>query len=80
MATILLSMQTREETGASSTISSLDKQVSMVSKVARKVPQYSGTLVKSCFIHHRMPSWQAHLQRISTYLKCGEGVWWKLKK
>ncbi len=79
VATILLSMQAREQTGATSTISSLDKQVSMVSKVGRKVPQYSGTLIKRSFINNRMPSWQAHLQRISMYLKRGEGVWWKIE-
>ena len=27
-----------------------------------------------------MSSWQAHLSRISTYLKAGEGVWWETQE
>ena len=31
----------------------------------------------SNFIAKRIPSWQAHLQRISPFLQHGENVWWK---
>ena len=48
----------------------------MVSAVAKYLPNYPGTIIKKEFIKSRLQSWQAHLQRISQYLKCGEGVWW----
>ena len=60
-----------------STISSIHKQSSMVAEVAKKVPPYSGSFFSKAFILPRMASWQAHLQRISSYLQYGEGVWWK---
>ena len=49
----------------------------MVAKVASSVHQYSGTYLTRNFLQHHTRSWQAHLERISTYLTPGEGVWWE---
>lgn len=76
LTSILLSMQAKEETGFGSTLTSLKKQDSLVTEVAKKVPLYNGTFVSKDFIQSRMSSWQAHLQRISPYLQYGEGIWW----
>lgn len=38
---------------------------------------YSGSFLTKAILLSRMASWQAHLQRISSYLQYGEGVWWK---
>ena len=46
----------------------------MVAKATSNVPQYSGTYITRNFLQHRTRSWQAHLERISTYLTPGEGV------
>ena len=49
----------------------------MVAKATSNVPQYSGTYITRNFLQHHTRSWQAHLERISTYLTPGEGVWWE---
>ncbi len=77
LTTILLSLQAKEETGTSTTMSSIHQQGTMVTEVARKLPPYSGTCVAKSFLKDRMSSWQAHLSRISAYLKLGDGVWWE---
>ena len=53
------------------------KQDSIVSSAAKRLPPFEGTFVESDFIARRIPSWQAHLQRISMFLQYGENVWWK---
>ena len=53
---------------------SLVKQDTIVSK---KVPPFEDTFLESSFVATRIPSWQAHLQRISPFLRHEENVWWK---
>ena len=71
LSTILLSMPAKEETGTSSTISCIRKQTSRIGEKTSTIQHIS-----QAFLQSRMPSWQAHLQHISTYLQYGEGVWW----
>jgi len=75
LPTILLSMQAREKVTA--TKQHLQKQESIVTTAASRLPRYKRTKVSREFIQQRQPSWQAHLYRISPYLVHGEGVWWK---
>ena len=75
LPTILLSLQAREKIGDMQ--QSLRKQDTIVSSVAKKLPPFQGTFIDSNFIAKRIPSWQAHLQRISPFLQHGENVWWK---
>ena len=77
LATVLLSMQAKENTGTNSTLTSLKRQTTMVTEVAKRVPLYNGTVISREFLQDRMASWQAHLTRISPYLLKGEGVWWE---
>ncbi len=53
------------------------EQESIVKSVSSKVPTYTGTVNEKSFINKRLSSWQAHLERISTYLVCGKGIWWE---
>ena len=71
LTTVLLSMQAKEMTSTSHTPQS---QESMVSQVAKPVPSYEGTVVSKAFLEQRLPSWQAHLVRISQYLELGNMV------
>ena len=75
LPTILLSLQARGKMG--DTQQSVRKQDSIVSSAAKRLPPFEGTFVESDFIARRIPSWQAHLQRISMFLQYGENVWWK---
>ena len=77
LTAVLLGMQTKEITGATSTMASIQKQATMVTEVAKKVPKYTGTVVSQEYIKTRLASWQALLQRISLYLQVGEGIWWE---
>lgn len=44
--------------------------------MSSKLPKYSGTIIAKNFIDKRLTSWQAHLERISTFIECGQGIWW----
>ena len=50
---------------------------SMVSRVASHVDRYNGTCISKTFLSSRLTSWQAHLMRISSFLKHGKGIWWE---
>ena len=78
LPTILISIQAQQKMGDCQ--QSIKKQDSIVSSVSSKMPKYQGTFFTISFLRNRLPSWQAHLQRISTYLEHGEGVWWKQKE
>ena len=52
------------------------KQEGIVTNVSHKVPAYKGTTVDKEFAKKHLSSWQAHLERISMYLECGESIWW----
>ena len=75
LPTILICMQAKQKVG--SCPESIQKQDSMVSKAASGIGSYRGTFISNNFILERPSSWQAHLMRISGYLKHGEGIWWE---
>lgn len=75
LPTILVGIQARQKMGG--TKSSTVEQESIVKSVSSKVPTYTGTAIEKSFINKRLSSWQAHLERISTYLICGQGIWWE---
>ena len=71
---IMLCLQAKQE--QRDLMESVKLDESQVSRVAKDMPQLSGTKVKTSFIKQREDSWQIHLQRISPFLVVGEGVWW----
>ena len=71
---IMLRLQAKQEQRG--VLTSVKIGDSQVSQVARDLPQFPRTGVKSSFIETREDSWQAHLKRISPFLECGADVWW----
>lgn len=72
---ILLSLQAREKTETHQ--NTIKRQDSSVAIAARQIPEYTGTTLSTAYTDARQSSWQAHLERIATFLKQGEGVWWR---
>ena len=75
--TLLLHLQAKQLTGQLS--SSYNHGEARVKRVAAALPSFPGTTVSESFVNGCCgnSSWQAHLERISHYLLCGEGIWWK---
>ena len=44
----------------------------IVSKAAKGLPEYRGTHIPIDFVTAHKDSWQAHLEKISLFLMCGE--------
>lgn len=75
LPTILIGIQARQKMNDSK--SSTVEQESMVRSVSSKLPPYLGTTIEKSFINKQLTSWQAHLEGISTFLECGQGIWWE---
>ncbi len=73
--TLLPRLQAKQLTGKLST--SMGNGETRVQKAAFGVLPFPGTVVSEAFIRGRSSSWQAHLERISSFLLCGQGVWWE---
>ena len=56
--------------------STLQTTETRIQKEAHQLGLTQNTTVETDFIITRISSWQAHLQRLSRYLVCGEGIWW----
>ena len=69
---MLLSLQARQKNSQAQ----LFKSKRQLSHLLLKA--YPHTRAQPCqsFIQTRTQSWQAHMQRISPFLVCGENVWW----
>ncbi len=72
--TILLSIHARQKMSGHKPLAA--KQNTIVTRVASKVPPYNGIAISKEFVAERLQSWQAHLERISTFLKHGNNIWW----
>ncbi len=73
--TLFLKLQAKQLTRQLS--ASLENGETRVEPAASAAPCFDGTVVCEGFITERSSSWQAHLERISAFLLCGEGVWWE---
>ena len=56
--------------------SSVKMQESQISKYHSTLPPFPNTVVPNRYIIKRPKEYQAHLQSISDFIACGEGVWW----
>ena len=52
-------------------------QESQISKYYKAQPPFSNTVIPHRYILRNSREYQAHLESISDFLVCGEGVWWK---
>ena len=75
VSTTVLRLQAKLDLHGVST--SVQQAESKVAKASKNVSQFEGTHITEAFISPRTKSWQQHLRRISPYLHCGEGIWWK---
>lgn len=56
--------------------SSFKKQDSFISKLASTLPQAENSIIPHRFLLKYPEEYQAHLERISDFLHCGENIWW----
>ena len=66
-----LQMKQRER----SLLISISNKHTKVQVAAKGVPRYTGSTFSKSFLHSRCSTWQAHLERISSYLVHGPEVW-----
>ena len=52
-------------------------QESQISKYYSTLPPFPNTIIPNRYIIKHPKEYQAHLQSISDFIACGEGVWWK---
>ena len=52
-------------------------QESQISKYYSTLPPFPNTIIPNRYIIKYPKEYQAHLQSISDFIACGEGVWWK---
>jgi len=73
----LLHLRAKQLTGQLS--SSLNHGETRVRRITAALPSFPDTTVSKSFLigYCGSSSWQAHLEQISHYLLCGEGIWWK---
>ena len=53
----------------------IDKEIAQLHQIIEKT-QYNSLFTYE-FILNNQPDWQSHLERISDFLKVGEGMWWQ---
>jgi len=71
---ILIPMQ---EEAKANTSNPLTTQESEISKLAQALSPKTNTIIPLSWIRSTVTQHQAHLERISDYLKFGPSVWWK---
>ena len=54
----------------------IEDQDNHISKSSKQLPKPTNTIISKEFVKRHSHSWQAHLTRISPYLKAGKDIWW----
>ena len=75
---LFIRLQAEEQLGKSRT--TVAKQESQVSKLAKSLGLRTNTIIPILVIKKHARSWQAHLQRIADFLLPGKGIWWCQKE
>ena len=75
---LFILLQAEEQLGKSRT--TVAKQESQVSKLAKSLGLRTNTIIPTPVIKNHARSWQAHLQRIADFLLPGKGIWWCQKE
>ena len=71
---IMLRLQMKQREG--SLLKSISNKHTKVQVATKHVPQCTGSKFSKSFLYRKRSSWQAHLERISSYLVHGPEVWW----
>ena len=76
IANILIRLQAEKHLSANYHASTVETQQSHVSRPASSLPKFNDTIIPKNIMINHPASWQAHLERISDFLRVGRGVWW----
>ena len=72
----LICLQAEQKLAESKQGNAVKVQESQISKYYNTLPPLSNTIVPNRYIIKNPKEYQAHLQTISDFIACGEGVWW----
>ena len=72
----LIRLQAEQKLAESKQGNAVKAQESQISKYYSTLPPLPDTTIPNCYIIKNPKEYQAHLQAISDFIACGEGVWW----
>ena len=73
----LVRLQAEQQMAKARQANAVKSQESQISKYYKALPPFPNTIIPHRYIVRYPREYQAHLQGISDFLLCGEGVWWK---
>ena len=73
----LIRLQAEQKLAESKQGNAVKVQESQISKYYSTLPPLPNTIVPNRYIVKNPKEYQAHLQTISDFIACGEGVWWR---
>ena len=73
----MIRMQAEMKEGENNRRNALQEQESRLGKLSRCLPKADNSVIPHGIILKYTSAYQAHLERISDFLLCGEGVWWR---
>lgn len=73
----LIRLQAEQKLAESKQGNAVKVQESQISKYYSTLPPLPNTTIPYCYIIKNPKEYQAHLQPISDFIACGEGVWWR---
>ena len=73
----LVRLQAKKQMASTRQINSVKAQESEISKYYKALPLFPNTIIPHRYILRNPKQYQVHLESISDFLSCGEGVWWQ---
>lgn len=73
----LIRLQAEQKLAESKQGNAVKEQESQISKYYSTLPPLPNTTVPNRYIINNPKEYQAHLQAISDFISCGEGLWWR---
>ena len=73
----LVRLEAEQQMAKARQANAVKSQESQISKYYKALPPFPNTIIPHRYIVRYPREYQAHLQGISDFLLCGEGVWWK---
>ena len=67
-----------KEEGNSKNTNTLETQESEVRKIAKTLGKSKNSVIPFTWCRVHPTQYQAHLEKISDFIACGEGIWWKV--
>ena len=73
----LVRLQAEQQMASTRQINSVKAQECEISKYYKALPPFPNTIIPHRYILRNPREYQVHLESISDFLSCGEGVWWQ---